>query len=72
MENYRVTGESREVGAIGIFETFIENVATESSQDAYNEVRESMYANHRDHVLIKEIRLVTDCCSVVVEPRAYL
>ncbi len=72
MENYRIEGESREVGAIGIMEPFIEIVTAESSHEAYNQAREAQYAANRDHVLVKEIRLLTDGGSVVVEPRAYL
>ena len=77
MDNYRVVGDSREVGAIGIFEGFIENVVAEDSHEAYNQVREGQYSNNREHVQIKEIRLIMDChanhsCSIIVEPRAYL
>ena len=72
METYRIEGESREVGAIGIMEPFVKIVATESSQEAYNQARESQYAANRDHILIKQIRLLTDDGSMIVEPRAYL
>ena len=72
MNNYRVEGESREVGAIGITEPFVENVVTESSLEAYNQVRVYMYAHNRNHVLIKAIRLITDESCTVIEPRAYL
>ena len=72
MNNYRVTGEDREVGAIGIFEPFIENVVAESSLKAYEDARGQRYDNNREHVQIREIRLITDNYTVVIEPRAYL
>ncbi len=72
METYRIEGESREVGAIGILVPFVQIVAAESSQEAYNEARGFQYAANRDHVLIKQILLLTDDGSTVVEPRAYL
>jgi len=59
MNNYRVEGESRKVGATGMFEKFIENVVAESSLEAYGQVRESQYANNREYVLIKRIDLLT-------------
>lgn len=72
VNNYRVQGESRQVGAIGIFEPFVKNVATESSLEAYNQVREDMYTDNREHVHIKQIELVTADGRTTVEPRAYL
>ncbi len=72
MNNYRVAGESRMVGAIGIFEPFVENTVAESSHEAYIKVRKSLYAHNREHVMIKGIELVTDNGHTLVEPRAYL
>ncbi len=74
MNNYKVIGESRQVGAIGIFEPFTINIMAESSKQAYENVRNSQYSNNREHVHIKEIRVITDDnpFGTVVEPRAYL
>ncbi len=72
MNNYRVEGESREVGAIGICEKFIENVVTESSHEAYNQVIASQYSKNREHVYIKEIQLMGEYGGTIVEPRAYI
>ena len=72
MDVYKVNGESREVGAIGIFEPFIENIAAESSREAYLTIRANLYARNREHVLIKDISLITDDNYIKIEPRAYL
>jgi hypothetical protein len=70
--NYRVNGESRQQGAIGIFEQFIDIVNADTSKQAYDITRESQYKQNREHVLIKSIELITDSGYVIVEPRAYL
>jgi hypothetical protein len=72
MDNFRVVGESREVGAIGIFEPFRVIVTTESSHEAYDKVRDQLYASNRDHVLVKAVYRLTDDGEELVEPRAYL
>ena len=74
MNNYRIEGESRQVGAIGIFEPFVENVARESSYEAYNDVRAKLYSNNREHVHIKAVYLLGDgeYERQLIEPRAYL
>ncbi len=74
MNNYKVIGESRQVGAIGIFEPFSINIMAGCAKWAYDDVRNSLYANNREHVHIKEIRVITDDNpnGTVVEPSAYL
>ena len=70
--NYRISGESREVGAIGIFEPFSEIINAESSRDAYLNAAAKLYSNNREHVHIKKVELLGDNGHVLVEPRAYL
>jgi hypothetical protein len=75
MNNYKVIGESRQVGAIGVCEPFTEFVTTNSSREAYSQVREQYYANSREHVHIKEIQVSTgdgEYDWFTVESRAYL
>lgn len=72
MNNYKVIGESRQVGSIGIFESFIENVVAGCSKWAYDDVRNRLYNSNREHVHIKEIKLVTDDGELTIEPRAYI
>jgi len=74
MNNYKVIGESREVGAIGIFEPFTINIVSDCAKSAYNNVRNNLYSNNREHVHIKQIRLIMDDNQrgSIVEPMAYL
>jgi hypothetical protein len=74
MNNYKVIGESREVGAIGVFEPFTINIVAGCSKYAYDDVHNRLYSNNREHVHIKEIRLITDDNQQgsIVEPMAYL
>jgi hypothetical protein len=72
VNTYKVTGTSRQVGAIGIMEPFTVNVVTESSKAAYDAVRAQLYANNRDHVQVMGIYLITDYGLTQVEPEAYL
>ena len=72
MNNYKVKGQSRQVGAIGEFEPFIVNIAAESSKEAYNKVREAQYKANREHVLTISIQVSNDDGTwTTVEPRAY-
>jgi ribosomal protein L20A (L18A) len=73
MKTYKIIGESREVGAIGIFEPFTENILAESSKDAYEQARNNQYRNNREHIHIKEIRLIREGRGeIIVEPGNYL
>ena len=56
------------------FEPFIENIVAGCSKWAYDDVRERLYSNNRDHVHIKAIYLQGDgeYDRTLVEPRAYL
>ncbi len=73
MNNYRIEGESRQVGAIGIFEPFIENIASNSSREAYLDVAAKLYSNNREHVHIKAVYYLDDSehGRLLIEPRAY-
>lgn len=70
--NYRITGESRMVGAIGIFEPFTEIVNANTSREAYLDTAAKLYANGREHVHIKQVELLGDNGHTMVEPKAYL
>lgn len=73
MNNYKVIGESREVGAIGIFEPFTKNIVADSAKQAYENVRNELYSDNREHVHIKQVRLlVDDSYGIVIEPSSYL
>jgi len=72
MENYKVQGMSRKIGAIGIMEPFVENICAESSHEAYFKIRSLLYFKNREHVHITSIYLITDDGMTLVEPRAYL
>ena len=74
MNNYKVIGESREAGAIGIFEPFTEFIDADSSKQAYENVRNRLYSNNREHVHIKEVRILTDDnqYGTIIEPISYL
>jgi hypothetical protein len=73
MNTYKVIGESREVGAIGIFEPFIDFIDVETSKQAYNQVREKLYAHNREHVHIKQIYLKAEPMGwLSVNPTQYL
>jgi len=73
MNIYKVIGESREVGAIGIFEPFNINIVADSAKDAYEEVRSQLYASNREHVYIKEISLKTGINKYsIIDPANYL
>lgn len=54
-KEYRVRGESREVGAIGLHAPFSIYVNAESRTDAYKQAQARMYAANREHVHIREI-----------------
>jgi hypothetical protein len=54
--NFQVIGQKRQVGAIGLPEEFSEIITAESSKQAYNLVREKIYAQNYEHVLIREIK----------------
>lgn len=70
--NYRIEGESRQVGAIGIFESFTEIVNAETSREAYLKAASKLYANSREHVHVRRVELLGDNGHILVEPRAYL
>lgn len=73
MNNYRITGESRQVGAIGVCEPFTENVVADTAKEAYSNVRACKYANNREHVSIKVVEVYDgNGYRTLVEPRAYL
>jgi hypothetical protein len=72
MNNYKITGESRQSGAIGAFEPFIINTVSGCSAWAYKDVRAKLYQDGREHVHVKKIQLITDDGLIDVEPRAYL
>ncbi len=77
MNTYKVTGTSREVGAIGIFEPFAEYITTEKSKDAYTQARQNQDAKNRDYILVTGVFVENsdgwgNNYWVAVEPEAYL
>lgn len=72
-DTYRVIGESRQIGAIGIFEPFSVLVGATSSAEAYGKATADLYNRDRDHVHVKQIRkILDDGQEVTIEPAAYL
>jgi hypothetical protein len=64
MNAYKITGTSRQVGAIGISEPFERIITANTPREAYNQNREYLYAKGREHVLttsMEESRVATVC-----------
>ena len=72
MNNYRVYFQSRQIGAIGIFEKSSCLQFCRSSREAYNKTREELYKT-REHVLIMKIEVDPDGSGTfeTVDPQAY-
>ena len=56
MNAYKITGTSRKAGAIGISETFVRVIQSESARSAYLENQIFLYAKDRDHVLTTRVQ----------------
>lgn len=74
MTTFRVSGSSRQVGAIGLPEPFTAFIQAESSQEAYTQARERQYSDNRELVQITEIEADWNDSGEYthIEPRAYL
>jgi hypothetical protein len=55
MNTYKLSGESRQVGAIGIFEPFEVTLHAKNKDAARELTRSIMYNNNQEHVHIKAI-----------------
>ena len=81
MNAYRITGTSRAIGAIGIFEPFERIITAETPREAYNANREHLEKT-REHILTMEIQesRIAHTCGLgaigtafqVVDPSMYL
>ena len=72
---YLVKGERRRVGAIGSSEAFEIKKISSSSHTAYIEVRDALYNNGYEHILVKTIKMICTYCGeahVVIPPDLYL
>jgi hypothetical protein len=82
MNAYKITGTSREVGAIGKSETYERIITAATAREAYNTNRQYLYDHNREHVQtteIQESRIATVCQLGaigtpfhVVDPEMYL
>ena len=55
MNTYKISGESRQVGAIGIFEPFTMTLHAHNKDEAREAARSIQYNRNREHVHIKAI-----------------
>lgn len=56
MNAYKITGTSREVGAIGMPESYERIIIANTAREAYNTNRQYLYDHNREHVLTTEIQ----------------
>lgn len=57
---YRITGTSQSVGAIGVPIHFSKLVQANSPRSAVEKLRESFYANNREHVHVRLVEVNTN------------
>lgn len=56
MNAYKITGTSKQVGAIGASEPFERIITADTARDAYNTNRDYLYSQNREHVQTTEIQ----------------
>lgn len=66
---YTVSGTSRQVGAIGVMEPFTVTVDAHNEDNAREAVRETLYAQDREHVLCKSVSLARPVVIVIECPQ---
>lgn len=63
MNKYLVIGKAHVTGAIGVPEDFQIEHTAENSKDAYQAVRNGLYADNHDSVLVIAIKMKCEECS---------